>query len=607
MLSALGEPQGARGQSLAGRSAALGVSHRWPGQEVDEVAGVRIAIDADLLNVSELKRTLAGKGIDASGLSLAELLAHLYVLYGTAFVEHLHGAFSLALWDETNQRLVLAVDRLGIKALEWRREGDRLLFASRTGAVRAAQERPAEIDPGALVQYLLFSTVPAPMSIYRGSAKLRPGFLLIYEAGCIAEKKYWDLEYPESVIHDERYWARELREAVRASVHLHLEGCSLQTTGAYLSGGTDSSSVVAFMNEMHSPVNTFSVIFQESRFSEAEFARTTAVHFRTRHHERSLTPEDACAAIPKLVRYYDEPFANSSAIGAYYCAQLAREIGVEVLLAGDGGDELFGGNERYAKDKYFALYHVLPRWLRSNFLEPAVALLPANGGVLSLPRRYVRRARIPNPDRLASFGFFMGIRPDEAFDPALLAEAPPETWLTIPRAHFHAARASTELNRLLYLDVKMALADNDLRKVAGTAEIAGVRVRFPLLDHPLAEFSGRIPTHLKLRRFEKRYIFKKAMERILPQKVLYKKKHGFGVPMAFWLLRHPRLQRLTEDVLLDSRTRQRGYFAPGFIEKLFKLCRTEHAGYYGEIVWYLLTLELWHREHFEHRAATFAT
>ncbi len=599
MLSALALPGEAHRESLAGRSLALGVARRWPFQQVAAIPGVRIAVDADLSNSRELALFLVGKGLDASGMSLAEQLAWLYDLRGLEFVEHLHGAFSVALWDERAQRLILAIDRLGVKNLYWRRENHRLLFATRPGAILAVQEQPAEVNPVALMQFLLFSVVPAPLVIYRGMEKLCPGFLLIYENGQVRQQRYWDLEYPESENRDVRYWAREVREAVRTAVHRHLDGCAPETSGAYLSGGTDSSSVVAFMNERHSPVNTFSISFEESGFSEIGFARITAERFRTRHHERCISPREAFEAIPKISQYFEEPFANSSAIGAYYCAQLAGEIGVETLLAGDGGDELFAGNERYAKDKFFALYHSLPGWLRQGFIEPMAKLLPQDDGWLSLPRRYIHRARIPNPRRLKSYSLFLSTKPEEVFEAGFLNQVPPDTWMDVAQGHFGAARADNELNRLLYLDVKVTLADNDLRKVAGTAELAGVRVRFPLLDDQLAELSGRIPSVLKLKGFEKRYIFKKAMEGILPHRVLHKKKHGFGVPLGRWLLTDSQLNSLAQDVLCDARTRQRGYFRPGFLDELIALCRRGEADYYGEFVWYLMELELWHRQHLE--------
>jgi asparagine synthase (glutamine-hydrolysing) len=582
-----------------GDSISLGVSRRWDFQQVACIPGVRIAADAELLNRKELAVSLKEQDFDSEVLSCAELIARLYRQHGISFVERLNGAFSLALWDEERQRLVLAIDRLGVNSLYWRKDGDRILFASRVGAVRSAQECPAEVNPAALVQYMLFSAVPAPLAIYQGIEKLQPGYFLVYENATVRQKSYWDLEYAERENKEVDYWAREVREGMRAAVHRHLTDLDPEKTGAYLSGGTDSSSVVAFMKERHSPVNTFSIFFAEAIYSEIGFARTTANHFRANHHELSLTSKDTYDAIPKIMEYYDEPFANSSAIGAYHCARMARENGVTTLLAGDGGDELFAGNERYATDKRFALYHRVPAWARKGLIEPFISLLPQNESRLSLPRRYVRRANIPLPRRIFSYHLLLSTPAEEMFEPGLLDCVPPATWLNVAEKHFQTAGAKSDLNRLLYLDVKMTLADNDLRKVLGTAELAGVRARFPLLDYQLAELSGRVPAALKMRGFEKRFIFKEAMKEILPHDVLYKKKHGFGVPVALWFLQDPRLETLVSDVLTDSRTRQRGYFRPAFLDHLLKLHRGKDAHFYGEMLWYLVALELWHRQHLE--------
>ena len=209
---------------------------------------------------------------------------------------------------------------------------------------------------------------------------------------------------------------------MRSAVHRHLDGCEPLKTGCYLSGGTDSSSVVAFTSEKQRPAQSFSIAFDEAGFSEIEFARTAAARFATRHYEKVLNPQDAAAALDKLVDFYDEPFANSSAIGSYYCALLARENGVDTLLAGDGGDELFGGNSRYADDKRFALYGSIPAWLRHCLIEPSMRLLPEDAGKLSLPRKYVRRANIPNPRRILSYGFFLNVPAQDVFEDEFLQE-----------------------------------------------------------------------------------------------------------------------------------------------------------------------------------------
>jgi asparagine synthase (glutamine-hydrolysing) len=584
-------------EHLSGPCAAFGVSRRWPFQEVAQVRNVRVAIDADLYNLDEVWTILEREGLARREHSLAEAIANLYILRGREFVKDLQGAFSIALWDDTLRQLLLMVDRFGFKTLYWRKERSRLVFGSRVGSVCAGQNAAAEISPEAIAQFLLFSVVPAPLTIFKGTQRLSPGFALTFRNDEVQTQRYWDLEYNEDSGRDEQEWSRELREEMRAAVHRHLQGCAPEKTGSYLSGGTDSSSVAAFISERCKPARTFSISFPVDGYSEIDFARTTARTFQTDHHEHCLVPEDAASAIPKLMRYYDEPFANSSAMASYQCAVLARENGMETLLAGDGGDELFGGNARYADDKRFSIYQQTPQWLRRGLIEPAVSLLPEADGKMSLPRRYVRRAQIPNPRRIMSYNFFLNISPDEVFEPGFLEQAPASSFLTIAETHFHAAKASTELNRLLYMDLKMTLADNDLRKVSGTAEIAGIRVRYPLLDARLAEFSGRIPSNLKLKGFEKRYLFKQAMKGILPDQILYKKKHGFGVPLGEWFLHDARLKLLVQDVLNDRQTLERGYFRRGFLDKLIGLHKGGNAGFYGEIIWYLVALELWHREH----------
>jgi asparagine synthase (glutamine-hydrolysing) len=599
MLASLAMPEDGRPSESAGADVAFGTTPRWPGQQLAAIPGVQLALDADLVQTDDWVNALTRAGLPVGPMTLAERVAWLYVVLGAKFLDQLEGAFSLALWDEKQHRLLLAIDRMGIQQLYWRREADRVTFASRAGALRAVQGEPTEIAPAAVMQYLLFTVVPAPLGIYRGLNKLEPGRYLIFEAGQLQEHQYWDMEYSESRNKDPQFWAQELRNGIRRAVHRSLEGCQRETTGAYLSGGTDSSSVVAFTAERFSPPNTFSIYFAEERYSEVGYARVTANRFGAKHHERRVTAQDALAAIPKICAYYDEPFANSSAIGAYFCAAMARANGVSTLLAGDGGDEIFAGNERYASDQKFARYHFLPGWLRRGLIEPVTSLLPQDSSWVSLPRRYIQRARIPNPRRIFSYGAFFSTPPEEMFEPDFLAEVPPDTWMQIADAHYHRPPEASALNRMMYFDLKLILADNDLRKVAGTAELAGIRPRFPLLDRRLAELTGRIPSSLKMRGTQKRYIFKRAMQGILPDEVLAKKKHGFGVPLGLWLLEEPALKAMMREVLDDPRTRQRGYVRRQFVDRLLSQQNREDAAFYGEAVWSLLALELWHRQQTE--------
>jgi asparagine synthase (glutamine-hydrolysing) len=596
MLASLAVVGGETQSADCGESFALGVSRRFAGQATGSSAAVHVVCDTDLINLKALHSMLE-RGDRPPSSNAAELLASLYRLRGTDFINDLEGAFAFALWDDIKRRLLLVVDRLGIKSLYWRLAANYLTFSTRISGLRAA-DPSLEIDPAALIQFLVFSAVPAPLGIYAGTQKMPPGFVLTFEEGHVSQRQYWDLEFHEEQ-RSQLEWKELVREELRASVHRHFAGLRAQTTGAFLSGGTDSSTVVAFMSECERPVRTFSAIFKESAYSEESFVQTITDLFRTEQHNCCISPPDAISALPRIAAYYDEPFANSSAIAAYFCSLMARRNGVEMLLGGDGGDEIFAGNERYERDKYFSVYHRLPAWTRNALVEPLARLLPTKHRWLGLPRRYLQRAQIPNPQRFFSYNFFLNFPALEIFNPELLRQAPQEQWLEIPQAHFVRHTSAGELNRLLYMDIKMVLADNDIRKVSGMAELAGVQVRYPMLDHRLAELTGRIPERLKLRRFEKRYIFKQAMSGILPDRILYKKKHGMGVPVSSWLLHHPQLHTFALEVLHDPRTRQRGYFRPGFIGRLLDLQRNEHVAYYGEIVWYLLVLELWYREHFD--------
>lgn len=596
MLASLVIRTGEMQDAHANESVSLGVSRLFTGQEIGSTAGIWVAAETDLLNEDELRAEVTEKGLRAPA-NVASLLASLYLLYGPEFVHKLDGALAFALWDPNHQRLMLAVDRLGIKNIYWNFKNGQLTFATRISALRA-NDPSLEMNQTALAQYLVFSAIPAPQTIYAGTEKMCPGTILFFEHGQVRQQQYWDVSFQQER-RSEREWTDLVRAELRNSVLRHVPNSGLKTTGAFLSGGTDSSTVVAFMSERQKPVRTFSIIFKESSYSEETFVRTTAGKFETEQHDCRLSPEDAMSAIPRIAKYYDEPFANSSAIAAYFCGVMAHECGVNLLLGGDGGDELFAGNQRYEADKYFALYHRVPRIVRRALIEPAARLIPKEHKLLSLPRRYINRAMIPQPERFYSYNFFLSFPEEEAFEQEFLERSRTDHWLDIPRAHFARPKHAGELNRLLYLDIKMVLADNDLKKVSGMAELAGIQVRYPLLDYRLAELAGRVPENLKLRRFEKRYIFKKAMSGILPDTVLYKKKHGMGVPISSWLLNDPKLNAFVQDLLHDSRTKQRGYFRPNFVERLMEL-RHEHVAYYGEIVWYLAALELWHREHFDH-------
>ncbi len=554
--------------------------------------------DLDITNWDELA---PGRGCQGNALRQAALL---YEKEGRSFVRRLRGAFALAVWDARSRELLLAVDHFGIKRLYSASRDGRVAFATRAGLLAGARGVDRRVDPETVYNYLNLGFVPAPASPFRGVARLAPGHVLILRDGRTTLERHWELRYPERPIGRKEGAAgiyRFTEEAVRRA----LTDLPAKETGAFLSGGTDSSTVVGLMARLTGErVNAFSIGFHEPRYDELDYAELAARHFGAAHRTRIVTPQAALDVLPRLVDAYDEPFGNNSAIGTVACAQLARECGVTCLLAGDGGDEIFGGNERYRTDRIFASYHRIPAAVRRRLLEPVLlGLPPGMPGVLGRAQRYIRRANLPNPRRFYSYEFFFAGEGARLLDPDFRAAIAADAPYGVVQAHYDAVQTTSELNRLLFLDLKLAIGDNDLLKVTRAGELAGMNVRFPLLDVPLVEYTATLPARFKVRGLEKRYLFKRAFRGLLPPAVLAKRKHGFGVPTSTWLRDDRRFQELARDTLLSPRARQRGYFQAGAVETLFEWHRADSTPYYGELLWRVLMLELWQRRHVDRGAA----
>jgi asparagine synthase (glutamine-hydrolysing) len=548
--------------------------------------------DLDLTNLADLQALTGITGRDG------DLLAALYLREGPDFVRRLRGAFAFALWDPRERTFLAAVDHFGLRRLHYLGDPGCTAFASRPGALLALPGVDRRADLSAVFQFVNFGYVPAPVSILAGIRRLPPGHSLHVRQGEARLERYWDMRYPEQPVRAAQA-ARMLVGLTEDAVARALAGTTPKEAGAFLSGGTDSSTVVGLMGRLTPDrVNAFSIGFREPRFDELAHAELAARHFDAAHYVKILSADEALEMLPRVVEAYDEPFGNNSAIGTLACAQLARECGVRLLLAGDGGDEIFGGNERYAADRVFARYDHIPSFVRRRLLEPAFLSLP-DRGVLGRIQRYICRANIPNPRRFYSYEFFLAQEGKRLLDPGFASAADLEAPWHVVQEHFDRAEAGSELNRLMYLDLKLTIGDNDLLKVTRTAELADVAVRFPLLDLSLVEFTGLLPARMKVRGMEKRHLFKRAFRSLLPPETLAKRKHGFGVPTAVWLKSHPGFQELARDTLGSSRARQRGYFRTGAIDELFQLHAADTTPYYGDILWTLLMLELWHRRHLD--------
>lgn len=552
---------------------------------------VIVAGHLDLLNLDEL-RSETGRGAPQ------EVVAALYEREGRQAIRRLRGSFAVAVWDSASRRLLLAVDQVGARRLYYGVTSEGLAFASSAGLLRGLAGLGLAPDPTAVYDYLNFGYVPAPASIYADVYRIEPGCLVTVEDGALTVSRYWDLAYTAQAL-DLDQAGRRTVQLSEAAVGRALGVDGLKQTGAFLSGGTDSSTILGLMTRLGGErVNAFSIGFHERRYDELGHAERAARHFGAIHHVRRIAAGQALDVLPGLIEAYDEPFGNNSAIGTLLCARAARECGLTRLLAGDGGDEIFGGNERYATDAIFARYGRIPRVVRQAVLEPFLSALPEGGSsAFGKAQRYVRRANLPNPRRFYSYEFFFAQEGRDLLAPGFLSAAAPGAPWNVLERHFARVTAGEELNRLLYLDMKLTIGDNDLLKVVRTADTAGLEVRFPFLDLPLVEFTATWPARFKVRGAEKRYLFKRAFRDLLPAETLAKPKHGFGVPTSLWLRTHPGFVDLANDALLGPDAHVRAYFRPDALEELMRLHASDSTAFYGDILWKVLMLELWHRHH----------
>jgi asparagine synthase (glutamine-hydrolysing) len=326
------------------------------------------------------------------------------------------------------------------------------------------------------------------------------------------------------------------------------------------------------------------------------FARLAARHFGARHHEYYVTPDDVVRGVPRLAAHHDQPFGKSSALPAYYCAEMARADGVTRLLAGDGGDELFGGNSRYAMQRVFGWYGALPAALRHGALEPVFgSTLVSRLPLLRMGSGYIRQAKVPMPDRLQTYNLLRRLGVAEVLTASFLSQVNVEGPLEDQRTVWPQARTDREINRMLAFDWRYTLAESDLPKVRGSTQMAGMAVAYPMLDQALVDFSLTLPSEYKLKGLKLRWFFKEALRGFLPDEIITKKKQGFGLPFGVWTTRHPALRKLATESLYSLSAR--GVVNPGFIDALVKDLLPQHPGYYGEMVWILMLLEQWLQHH----------
>ena len=496
------------------------------------------------------------------------------------------GDFAVGLRAPGN-RSFMAVDRFAIRSLCYRVQGGQLRFAARADELADAT---TDIDPQAIYDYLYFHAIPSPRTIYKDIYRLPPGHYALFEQSQLTVAPYWVPAFNEQTGTSLQDLKAEFRQLLQSAVANQLDGSQ---PACFLSGGTDSSTVAGMAARASGEtVATYSIGFDAKGYDEMAFARLAASHFKTEHHAYYVTPDDLVRGIPGVAAHFDQPFGNSSALPAYYCANLARQNGVSKLLAGDGGDELFGGNTRYAKSKVFGFYGQVPGMLQKGLLEPLLGTRAA--AAFALTRKagsYVEQARVPMPERLQMYNLIMRLGASEVLSPQLLAQVDTSSPLRLQQAVWQTPQDCSPLNQELAYDWRFTLAESDLPKVLGATSFAGVGVGFPLLDDALLAFSQKLPSQHKLKGLQLRWFFKEALRDFLPPEILSKKKQGFGLPFGVWANTHPPLKKLASDSLYALA--ERGVVRPESVRTLLTQRLAQHPGYFGEMVWILMMLSQW--------------
>lgn len=551
-----------------------------------------IVFNGEIYNFQELRKDLETRGRRFLTNSDTETILHLYDVHGADCVQFLRGMFAFAIWDETDKSLFIARDRVGKKPLLYSHQpnGD-LIFGSEFTALLAHHDVSRTVDYKAINDYLSYLCVPAPQTAFRQIRKLEPAHWLRWKDGQIETKRYWSPDFHRKIKISEEEAIQETTRIVRESTRLRM--ISEVPLGAFLSGGVDSSIVVALMaQESSQPVKTFSIGFEEQDYSELKYAKKVAESIGAEYHEFIVKP-NALEILPLLVEHYGEPYADSSAIPTYYVAKETRKF-VTVALNGDGGDESFAGYERYAAMRIANIYHRLPKILRKTLIEKAVNAVPVSELKKSRARdakRFLQAASLPRTERYFEWvSAFNRQTKNELYTKEFAAQIDGADSAEILDRWFGTANGSGILDATMLTD-QMTYLPNDLLVKVDIASMANsLEARSPLLDHKVIEFAASLPENLKMRGFETKSLLKKAAARLVPREVIYRRKMGFGVPLGRWF--RGEMKDFVGATLLSEKSLKRGIVKPEAVEKYVKGHLDEGRDYTPQI-WTLLMLELW--------------
>jgi asparagine synthase (glutamine-hydrolysing) len=553
---------------------------------------VWVVFNGEIYNYGALREELAARGHQFYTVSDTETIVHAYEEWGEEAFGRLRGMFGIALWDRRQGTLLLARDRVGIKPLHYAVAGERLYFGSEIKSLLQVERFEPALDVNALDHYLSFLYTPGDASIFEGVQKLPAGHFLCWRRGQLTVRPYWRLPAEEHQPASDAEAVEALRGVLRDAVRSHL--MSEVPLGAFLSGGVDSSVVVALMAEASDrPVRTFSIGFDDPRYDELEHARVVARHFHTDHHEFIVKP-DALAIVDDLIAHFDEPFGDSSAIPTWYVSEMARRH-VTVVLSGDGGDELFGGYDRYLPHPRVATFD---RWAPPGARSVAAVTWPLLPHGMT-GKNFLRRVARRGPGRyLDAIGCFQSDEKQALFTSDVLRRLSGSDAETRLGRHFTRFASLPWNSQMMHFDFETYLPEDILTKVDRMSMAHSIESRVPLLDNEVVEFAARTPAALKIRNGRRKHLLKLAAAEILPGGILDRRKQGFGVPISNWFKGD--LRDFFTDVLLSSRAKQRGYFRPRFIDRLVRehvTGRRDHS----QRLWGLVVFELWHRLYLDAR------
>ncbi len=524
----------------------------------------------------------------------AQAILEAYRQRGPALLDDLSGGFAFVAHDAPGGNTLIAGDRIGIHTLCYAELNDGVVVGRYADEVAAALPAGSRLSLQALYDYMYFHVIPSPTTVFEGVRRLEAAHYAEFRAGRLDVRRYWSPTYDSSGGSSTAQKSERFRALLSDAVTREARGGAV---GAFLSGGTDSSSVVGWLAKANgSATRAWSIGFDAAGYDEMSYARIAAKHFGVEHHEYYVTPADIVAGVPKLAEHYDQPFGNSSALPAYFCAARAHATGVNRMLAGDGGDELFGGNTRYAKQAVFEAYGRVPTALRHGLLDPLLSAPLARAiPVVKKAASYVAQANVPLPARQRTYNLLARLGTARMLSPAFLRAVDESAPARDEASVFARCDDASVLNRQLAFDLKYTLEDADLPKVVHTCELAGCDVRFPMLDDALVDFANHLPPTDKLRGMRLRPFFKEASRGFLPDAILTKSKHGFGLPFGAWVLRDTALQTFARDSVTSLIGR--GLVRQQFVDELFARELPAHPGFYGEAVWILMLLAQWIDRH----------